>query len=60
MDVGRMIVRFVVLPIIGGIAMALGGRMVLNALDGEPLLAKPKHEVALRIEMGDTENGKVE
>lgn len=59
MDIGKIIVRFVLLPIVAGVAMALGGRIVINAIDNEPLLQKPKHDVALRIEMGDTANGTV-
>lgn len=53
MDVLKFGLKFVILPLAMGVIMALGGRIVINAIDGQPLLQEPKHDVALRIEMGD-------
>lgn len=59
MDVLKVVLKFVVLPLAMGAVMALGGRIVINAIDGKPLLQEPKHDVALRIEMGDNSQGNV-
>ena len=59
MNVLKFGLKFVVIPLVMGAIMALGGRIVINVIDGKPILQEPKHDVAIRIEMGDKAQGNV-
>lgn len=59
MDALKFIGKFIIAPLAFGVIAALGGRIVINAIDSKPLLAEPNQGVELKLVFGDNKEEEV-